>query len=203
MKKCASDLRLIIGFFIAHLLLFLTFEDKSVFWYIFSASMLFLISYSILNEEMDDQAPVSNYLFYGIISGLLLYTVFWVGNSMINFFDLPFSKQVSRLYNRYAPTELWHYIVLLFILIPGEEIFWRGFIQKRILKYTNIWISIFVSALLYASVQIYAGHSILILAAFVGGLFWGALYTWKRSIPLIIVSHLTFDLMIFIFLPLY
>lgn len=201
MKKCATDIRLIIGFFIAHLLLFLTYEDKQVFWYLFTASMLFLISYSILIEKMEDKASVWTYLLYGIVSGFFIYGIFWIGNTLSDYFNLSFVHQITRLYVRFSPAELWHYIVLVLIIVPGEEIFWRGFVQKRILIHTNATVSTLLSTALYASVQFYSGQFILVIAALVGGLVWGTLYAWKRSVPLVIVSHLIFSLLAFVFLP--
>lgn len=201
MLKRLTDVRLIAGFFFAHLLYFLTFQDKNVFWYIFTASMLFLITYAILNEEIDDEAPFLTYVSYGALSGISLFVLFWVGNSMIDLLNLPFSKQIDSLYNRLSPSVLWHYIVLLLVIIPGEEIFWRGFIQKRLSSYVNGWTSIVISALLYASVHLYSGTFMLPLAALVAGLLWGWLYTWKKSIPLLIVSHLIFDLFLFVIFP--
>lgn len=201
MKKCATDIRLIIGFLIAHLLLFLTYEDKQVFWYIFTASMLFLISFSIISEKIEDKASVSTYLLYGIISGLVIYGIFWIGQTVIELLHLPFAKQIANLYKNYSPKEMWHYIVLILIIVPGEEIFWRGFIQKRLSQHVSTLFSIIVATILYASVQFYSGQFILVLAAIVGGLFWGSLYAWKKSIPLVIVSHLVFSLLAFVFLP--
>ena len=202
MKKITADYRLLIGLIIAHLLMYFTFQDKAVFWYIFSASLLFLISYSILNEELKDEATFGQYLSLGIGSGLLLYGVFWAGFQLIDLLNLPLMKDISKLYGRYSPSMLWHYIVLILIIIPGEEIFWRGFVQTKILKYTNIPAGIVLSAILYASVHVYSTHWILAFAALVAGLFWGWLYTWKKSMPLLIVSHLIFDLFLFVLIPL-
>lgn len=203
MMKFVTDTKLMIGFLLAHLLLYLTFSDKNVFWYIFTASMLFLITYSILNENIKDEASLKTYLIYGIISGFLLFGLFWTGNALIELLNLPFSNQVAKLYSRLSPTINWHYIVLLLIIIPGEEIFWRGFVQQRLMRYTNVWPSIFISAILYASVHIYSGSYMLPFAALIAGLFWSWLYAWKRSIPLVIVSHLIFDLFLLVIFPFY
>ncbi|UII57190.1 CPBP family intramembrane metalloprotease [Cytobacillus spongiae] len=202
MKKCAYDLKLVGGFLLAHLLLYFSFQDKNIFWYIFTASLLILISYSILIEQLEDKASFSVYIIYGVVSGALLYGLFWTGYSLLDFLNLPFLDDVSKLYNRFAPSLIWHYIVLLLVIIPGEEIFWRGFIQKRIVKHTNVWIGIIVSALLYSSAHLYSGYPILALAALVAGIFWGILFAWKRSLPMVIVSHLIFDLLLFVVLPL-
>ncbi|MBT2683596.1 type II CAAX endopeptidase family protein [Bacillus sp. ISL-37] len=202
MKNWMADRRLIIGILIAHLLLFFTFEDKDVFWYIFTASMLVLISYSIINEEIEDDTSTLTYLTLGIASGLGLFGLFWLGSFLIEMLNLPFANQISRLYSRFSPELFWHYLVLVLILAPGEEIFWRGFIQKRLSKYFSLKISIGLSVILYASVHLYSGEFILVLAAMIAGLAWSILYAWKRSMPLVIVSHIVFDLLLFVFIPL-
>lgn len=202
MKTLMADRRLILGILIAHLLLFFTFEDKAVFWYIFTAAMLILISYSIIHEEIEDNASTFSYLSIGVLSGIGLFGLFWLGSTMIELLNLPFSSQISRLYSRFSPDIFWHYLVLVLIIAPGEEIFWRGFVQKRLHNHFGVKISIGLSVLLYASVHLYSGEFILVLAAIIAGLAWSTLYAWKRSMPLVIVSHLVFDLLLFVFLPL-
>jgi uncharacterized protein len=201
LKKLATDYRLIIGFILANVLMYFTFDEKSVFWYIFTASLLFLISYSILNEELDDHASFFSFIIYGALSGFILFGLFWIGHSLIELLNLPFTKDIAKLYGRFSPSLLWHYIVLILVIIPGEEIFWRGFIQKRLLKYTNVTTGIIISAVLYASVHFYSSYWILVFAALIAGLFWGWLYAWKKSMPLVIVSHLVFDLFLFVIFP--
>lgn len=202
LSKWITDKRLIIGFFLAHLLLYFTFQDKAVFWYIFTATMLFLISYSILHEEIEDNINMFSYLSLGIISGILLFAIFFMGDFLIDTLNLPFASEVSKLYSRLSPSVLWHYIVLLLVIIPGEEMFWRGFIQKRIQRASNVNIGVVASSLMYASAHFYSGSVMLPFAALISGIFWGYLYTWKKSLPLVIVSHLIFDLFLFVIYPL-
>ncbi|WAA13212.1 CPBP family intramembrane glutamic endopeptidase [Fervidibacillus halotolerans] len=203
MKKVQLDWKIIIGIIIAHILLFFTFDQSKVFWYILTGTTLFLISYTIMNEDLDDQLSVLSYLFFGFISGLFLYSLFWAGNSLFDLLNWSsLQNQVVSLYEKFSPDSIWHYIVLVLVIIPGEEIFWRGFILKRLSKYMANWTSILLSSVLYASVYIYSGYFVLVLAAVISGLIWGLLYVWKRSIPLVIISHLTFDLLLFVFLPL-
>ncbi|WP_071459260.1 CPBP family intramembrane glutamic endopeptidase [Bacillus massilinigeriensis] len=202
MGNLVTDRRFYLGFLIAHLLLFFTFEDKTVFWYIFTATMLVLISYSIIHESMEDNLPTFSYFAIGILSGIALYFLFWAGNFLIDITGLPLDRQISRLYRWFKPETVWHLIVLILIIAPGEEIFWRGFIQKRLMNTASLRASIVISALMYASAHLYSGQVALILAAFIGGLAWGALYAWKRSIPLVVVSHIIFDIFLFSFFPL-
>lgn len=202
MKKYLSDYRLLIGLFISHILMYYTYDHKSVFWYLMTASILFLISYSILHEDMDHRASFLTYISTGLFTGFLLYGVFWLGSFILHLLDLSVVNHINSLYHRYSPNNLWQYLVLILIVVPGEEIFWRGFIQKRLMNILTPRTSIIVAALLYASVQLYAGFFILPFAALIAGLFWGFLYEWKQSLPLVIVSHLVFDLLLFVVHPL-
>src|SRR3954471_17454284 len=96
-KKVRIDYRLIIGFVIAHILMYITFQDKAIFWYMFTATMLILISYSIFNEKAEQHTTIIKNTSYGIISGILLFMVYWLGDSIIHFFGLPFEKEISGL----------------------------------------------------------------------------------------------------------
>ncbi|ETI68079.1 CPBP family intramembrane glutamic endopeptidase [Neobacillus vireti] len=202
MKKQFLNIRFIAGLIIAHGLVFFSFHDKAIFWYIFSGSLLVLIAYAMFQGDVDDEAPFFQYIFLGAISGLLLYFVFWLGFQTIQHLHLPFEKDIKKLYRWYAPKLFWQYIALVLVAAPGEEIFWRGFIQKSLLANFKPIVSIGIAALLFASVHIYSGSFILVFAALISGFFWGLLYYWKKSMPLVIVSHIIFDLMIFIILPL-
>jgi uncharacterized protein len=189
------------GYFLAHFLLWFTFEDKSIFWYIFSAAMLVLISYSIAKEEIENNLSLWKCIIIGALSGTFLFGLFWFGNLLITFFDLPLYSKVSSLYKWYAPERTWHFVSLMLIIAPGEEIFWRGFIQKRLMNHVGRWTSIPVSAILYASVHLYATNWMLAFSALFAGVLWGWLYAWKKSMPLVIVSHLIFDLFLFVIVP--
>ncbi|MDR4946194.1 CPBP family intramembrane glutamic endopeptidase [Neobacillus cucumis] len=202
MKKCFQDIRLIFGFIIAHALIYFSFHEKTIFWYIFSGSILILIAYATLQGEVDDEASFIKYIFFGALSGLVLYFIFWLGSHALQLMNLPFEKPIRKLYRWYAPHEFWQYIALVLVAAPGEEIFWRGFIQKSLLKYIKPFLGILIGAILYASVHIYSGSFLLVFAALISGFAWGLLYYWKKSMPLVIVSHIIFDMMIFLILPL-
>ncbi|MBS4217946.1 CPBP family intramembrane metalloprotease [Bacillus sp. FJAT-49711] len=202
MKKYFLDWKLVSGFILAFVFIYLTFESKQVFWYLYTATMLFLISFAIINEKLDDEASTKQYISIGVLSGIALFLLFAAGDWIISYFPKTFSIQVSKLYTRFSLEWIWHYFVLFFIIIPGEEIFWRGFILKRLMRKMRIGNAILASALFNAIAFSLSGYFILIIAAFISGLVWGILYAWKRSMPLLIVSHLVFDLLLLIIFPL-
>jgi uncharacterized protein len=201
MKNLVKDYRLILGLVCAHALIYFSFHDRAIFWYIFTGSILALIAYSKFQGDVDDEASFGQYILIGAISGFLLYFLFWLGIKGFELFHIPHQKDINRLYKWFAPHLFWHYIALILVAAPGEELFWRGFIQKKLMNYFKPAVSIAAAALLYATVHIYSGSFLLILAALVSGLIWGTLYYWKKSMPLAIVSHIIFDLMIFVIAP--
>jgi CAAX amino terminal protease family. len=200
METILLDWKLILGYAISHLLLYFTFDNPKVFWYILTGSTLFLISYAVINEDLDDTLPVIRYLPIGIVSGILLYLLIWAGYEALQRLGIHFlSVGVLHLYEGYAPKILWHYILLVLVIVPGEEIFWRGFILKRISSQTDASLSLVLASLLYAFAYAWSGVFVLVLAAAICGLFWGYLYFRWRSLPLSVISHLTFDILLFVF----
>lgn len=197
-----TDWRLIVSIAAAHILLFVTFSDQNIFWYIYTAANLFFMSISIISEPIDDQQKTNSFMMYGLLSGAVLYALFVAGLWIMSLLPFPVSPQVSAIYAKFTPQFVWHYIVLVLIFIPGEELFWRGFVQKRLSHYMNEWAAALISAALFASVFLYSNHWIWMLAAFCAGLFWGGLYIWKKSIPMLIISHLIFDLLLIVLFPL-
>lgn len=197
-----KDWRLIASIAAAHVLLFVTFSDQDIFWYIYTAANLFFMSISIISEKIDDQQKTNSFMAYGLLSGAVLYVLFAIGFWMISMMSLSVLVHVSAIYAQFTPQFVWHYIVLVLIFIPGEELFWRGFVQKRLNHYMNEWASALIASALFGSVFLYSGQWIWTMAAFCAGLFWGGLYIWKKSIPMLIISHLIFDLLLIVFLPL-
>ncbi|MDQ0185027.1 type II CAAX endopeptidase family protein [Cytobacillus sp. FSL W7-1323] len=202
MRKNSPDIRLIVGIVLAHVLMYFTFEDKSIFWYIFSATMLFLISFAIISIELDHQETFTQNLLWGTLSGVFLYGIFWLGYTGLSFIGLSITEPVAKLYSYYGAKNIWQYLLLIVLFAPGEEIFWRGFVQKRVMNYTNGFLAVGISSILFASVQFYSGSWALVLAALIAGLYWGTIYLWKRSIVLLITSHIIFSLLLFVFFPL-
>lgn len=201
MKKNILNLRFLTGLIMAHALIFFSFHDKAIFWYIFTGSVLVLIAFATFQGDVEDELSFFQYIFLGAISGFLLYFLFWIGFHVFGILHLPFETSIKKLYRWYAPSLFWQYIALVLVAAPGEELFWRGFIQKSLLKYFRPIESIVIAALLYASVHIYSSSFLLVFAAFISGLVWGLLYYWKKSMPLVIVSHIIFDIIIFIIMP--
>jgi membrane protease YdiL (CAAX protease family) len=82
----------------------------------------------------------------------------------------------------------------------GRRTLVAGFLQRTGLHVGN-WPGLFLVAGLYAAVHLTSRNPVLILAALVCGLVWGYQYLKFKSVLANIVSHILFDLAVFLFFP--
>ncbi|MFT4412334.1 CPBP family intramembrane glutamic endopeptidase [Fredinandcohnia humi] len=191
-------------FFLAHLFLLISFQSPLPFWIIFSLSFLILTILATIFGTYEWKYFSIPKVSLSIVSGLIMYGLFFIGKSVSSMLFPTLLGDVAVLYDKVKPTLFLHYLLLFIIIIPGEELFWRGFIQKKleaVLQKKN-WV-VFVSALLYTSANLYTWNPLFLLATFVGGIIWGGLYMWNRNIILTILSHLVFNLFFLVLLPLF
>ncbi|MEN8246659.1 MAG: type II CAAX endopeptidase family protein [Thermodesulfobacteriota bacterium] len=138
----------------------------------------------------------------GILSALGLYVVFYMGN-MASRLIFPFAaNNIENVYAFKAGAAPMRIALLMaFIIGPGEELFWRGFLQRRFQVERGPFQGFLLATLLYTGVHIASGNVMLVLAAGVCGLFWGFLYLRTGSLLLNVISHTVWDMAIFLFFP--
>ena len=138
----------------------------------------------------------------GMASAGLLYAVFAAGRvAALRLF--PFAGYaIGDIYALRSGVPLGRIVLLLGLVIgPGEELFWRGFLQEGTGATTRRAFGFALTALLYAAVHLASGNIILVLSASVCGVFWGWLYLRFRSPILNVVSHTVWDLAVFVIFP--
>jgi membrane protease YdiL (CAAX protease family) len=138
----------------------------------------------------------------GILSAAGLYAVFFVGNILARRI-LPFAGAgISQVYGFKAGVSPLRVIFLMSLVIgPGEELFWRGYLQRNFQDRWGGWKGFLAATAVYALVHAGSGNPMLVLAAAVCGLFWGYLYLRTKSILLVLISHTIWDLAVFILFP--
>jgi len=137
----------------------------------------------------------------GIISAFILYGIFWAGNILAQRLFGFAASDIESVYDFKSGTPVWIIGLLIACIIgPAEEIFWRGFVQSRISMKMHKWGWI-LAAFIYAGVHLASVNVMLVLAALICGLFWGWLYHRFQSLHLNIISHVVWDLMVFLLLP--
>ena len=138
----------------------------------------------------------------GILSALFLYLVFAIGNLFSrNIFSFAGSGIQDVYAFKMGASRLRIAVLMIFIIGPGEELFWRGFLQQRFQKKIGNYLGFLLATGIYTLVHLGSGNVMLVLAAGVCGLFWGYLYLRYGSITLNIVSHTLWDVTVFLWLP--
>lgn len=129
----------------------------------------------------------------GVAGAAVLWAVFWVGDRLVRRVLPRLSAEVDDLYAVRGETSTRTMPVVLSVIGPAEELFWRGLVQSRA--------GIAVALAGYALVHVWERKPILLLAALVGGAFWGGLFAWTGTLVAPIVSHLLWDLAIIVWFP--
>jgi len=138
----------------------------------------------------------------GLLSAILLYLIFFLGNKLASYILTDVEAQVGRIYSLGAGTsKVTVSLLLFFITGPGEEIFWRGFLQDRLMRGWGNLSGYLITTAIYAGVHIFSWNLVLILASLVAGLFGGFLYLWKKDLLIQITSHSFWSAVIFAVAP--
>jgi len=161
-----------------------------------------LVNISLQKHLVKPSFRIVSILLIGAVSAVVLYGVFWVSH-LLSSMILPFTQsRVSDVYLSRTQADLYVIsILLLFVIAPAEEIFWRGLIQDRLQKRFGLVIGVLLASVIYAAVHIWSFNFMIIAAAFVCGIFWGSIYACFDSVWPCIISHALWDVMIFVLFP--
>jgi membrane protease YdiL (CAAX protease family) len=135
----------------------------------------------------------------GVLSGGILYTVFFFGYNILE----PFLQHGSSIvYMFRSDSSLLVIALALVVTSICEEYFWRRYVQTVLISNYGSVIGLMGSTMAYASIHLLTLDLPLVLAAFLAGFFWGLLYEYSYSYWVIILSHIVWTELIFVFLPL-
>ena len=92
-------------------------------------------------------------------------------------------------------------LALLLVIGPGEELFWRLFVQQRLASRFGplrgwVW-----TTSVYGAIHLITGNPVLVLAALVAGAFWGLMWWWRPRPWALIASHALWDVLMFVIWP--
>lgn len=139
----------------------------------------------------------------GIGIAVALWGVFWVGDKLSQcMFDFA-RPQVDTIYSmKSGESPLLLTALMLFLIGPAEEIFWRGYVQQTLSERWNSNSGFVVTTLIYALVHAGSLNFMLTMAALVAGTAWGLLYRFlPQRFTAIIISHALWDVAVFIWFP--
>jgi membrane protease YdiL (CAAX protease family) len=179
------------------------------FWWWMTTNLFILLTISFMTDweylsllRKDFSENILRKTGIGLISALFLYLLFFAGNYLSRlWFDFA-SHGIEGVY-KFKGDAAGIRIALLMLLVigPGEELFWRGYLQRKFsIKYGK-WAGLVIALILYTGVHIFTGNFMLIMAALICGLFWGWMYLKYESMLINVISHTVWDIVVFLVLP--
>jgi uncharacterized protein len=174
----------------------LTFRgERRRFWERMTLTGFVLGNMALANEpELRRMRARKRDIALGLGSAAVLYGIFQVGDRMARAVMPRGSKEIRDIYalrSLDGPEEIG--LRLAAIIGPAEELFWRGFVQRRA--------GGVAAAAAYGGAHLVTGNTTLIGAATVAGIYWGLLRALGMSMPALITSHIAWDIWIFLLAP--
>lgn len=154
-------------------------------------------------ERKDSEVRLGIFdLVTGLASAALLYGVFQAGDRLTRLILPTGSSDIARIYRLRRIAPRWVIGTLLVgIIAPSEELFWRGLLQRSLMRRLGTTRGTVAATLCYAGVHLGAGNVTLAGAAAVAGAVWSAQYALQRRLPALILSHVIWDVWIFLVAP--
>jgi membrane protease YdiL (CAAX protease family) len=150
------------------------------FWYWMSANLIILLSFVFYTDSQNLKLLVNDFkenlvkkAILGLVFALILFMIFYFGNYLLGILYSGAGVEIKRVYDfKQNASDLRILILMLLIIGPGEELFWRGFVQRRLEIKKGKKSGLVLATALYTVVHIFTGNIILLIAAFTCGIFW-------------------------------
>lgn len=194
---------------VAALLWFIMFSPWTApclnFWYAMTASAVILTTAALtLGRPWTDALRLSlSQVILGLLIAVVLWCIFWLGDKISQWMFSFARPQVDLIYGMKGATNPTMIALLLLCIIgPAEEIFWRGYVQRRLSERWNANAGFIVTLALYTFIHIWAFNFMLLMAAMVVGACWGLLYRLRPQwLGALVVSHAVWDTCAFVVFP--
>lgn len=174
------------------------------FWLVMAISGSLLVIFSVLAGNHFWKMLQFRWLDVGIgvASAAFMWVVFWIGNFLATHWFHFAAPQVSQIYGlKGGNSPILIALLLLFIIGPAEEIFWRGYVMERLSEKWGPVLGFITAVGFYTVIHIWAFNFMLFMAALICGVFWGLLWKWNKHLLTIIISHALWDALVFVIFP--
>lgn len=170
----------------------------------FSTSLLSAVSLYYFRDQLAGKYWKAKEILIGIGSALVLYGIFFIGKMILDSINI-IPDHNQNISNVYANREIFPgWLVALMLFFPigfGEEIFWRGYLQRILSSKYSKYAALALTVFFYTAVHIPTLNPVLILAAFIVGIYWGLMFIWRGNIVAALISHMVWDPLIFVIAP--
>jgi membrane protease YdiL (CAAX protease family) len=138
----------------------------------------------------------------GLLSAGVLYLTFQAGDRFARRFVPGGDREIREIYALRTIRPRGEIATRLATIIgPAEELFWRGLVQAALMRRYGRWTGAALAAGAYGGVHVVTGNFTLFGAAGIAGAHWCALYAAGVPLGALVVSHVAWDVWIFLVQP--
>jgi membrane protease YdiL (CAAX protease family) len=182
----------------------LTFRGpRRVFWRRMTATGLALGGLALATEPDLRRTRMRGWdLAAGLASAAGLYAVFLAGDRAARHLLPRGGQEIADIYALRDLRPRGELAARLALVIgPAEELFWRGFVNRRLARHVGPWPGAAVGSAVYAGAHLATGNLTLFGAAGVAGAYWSALAAAGMPMGALVTSHAAWDLLTLLVLP--
>jgi membrane protease YdiL (CAAX protease family) len=195
---------LVVGLAVAGAAFSATFRGpRPRFWQRMTLTGLGLGSFALLASEPAREARIRWWhVPLGLLSAAILYVTFRVGDRFARRFVPSGDREIREIYALRTLRPKEEIAVRLATIVgPAEELFWRGLVQAALMRRFGRWPGAAMAAMAYGGIHVSANNFTLMGAAGVAGAHWCTLYAAGVPLGALIVSHVAWDIWIFLVQP--
>jgi len=138
----------------------------------------------------------------GLGSSAALYGIFRIGDRLARRIMPAGDREIGAIYAlREAAPRAAIAAALATLIGPGEELFWRGLVQRNVQQRFGPLRGWLLTSSIYGAIHLVSLNLTLTGAAATAGLFWGGVYARERRLAPLVISHITWDIWIFLIAP--
>ncbi len=173
------------------------------FWSRMTATGLALGSWALLTSRPSRRFGIGpGRIVLGLLSAFGLYLTFAVGDRFARRYVPRGDAEIRDIYTLRTLRPRPEIAARLALVIgPAEELFWRGLVQEALMRRFGRWPGAALAAASYGGVHVTTGNFTLFGAAGIAGAHWCALYAARVPLGALIVSHVAWDIWIFLVQP--
>ena len=173
------------------------------FWQRMTLTGLGLASLALVTSAPSRQARIRWWhVPLGLLSAGLLYVTFQLGDRFARRFVPTGDREIREIYALRTLRPKEEIAARLATIVgPAEELFWRGLVQTALMRRFGRWPGAALAAMAYGGVHVSSGNFTLVGAAGVAGAHWSALYAAGVPLGALVVSHVAWDVWIFLVQP--
>ncbi|HSS36913.1 MAG TPA: CPBP family intramembrane glutamic endopeptidase [Patescibacteria group bacterium] len=173
------------------------------FWQRMTLTGLVLGSWALLTSRPSRRVGIGPWrILAGLLSAVGLYATFALGDRFARRYVPGGDAQIRDIYTLRTLRPQPEIAARLALVVgPAEEIFWRGLVQTALMRRFGRWPGAALAATAYGGVHVTTGNFTLFGAAGIAGAHWCALYAAGVPLGALVVSHVAWDIWIFLVQP--